>query len=84
MGQRHSPQSLQWMKNTMGNQSNNASRNALEPLAYSINEACHVSSLGRTYVYLLIKQGKLKTLKIGRRTLIPAASLRDLIEGGEQ
>lgn len=53
----------------------------LEPLAYSITEACHVSSIGRTRLYALIKEGRLKTRKIGKRTLIPASSLRDLIEG---
>ncbi|MCB2050524.1 MAG: helix-turn-helix domain-containing protein [Novosphingobium sp.] len=53
----------------------------LEPLAYSITEACHVSSIGRTRLYALIKEGRLKTRKIGKRTLIPASSLRALIEG---
>lgn len=54
---------------------------SLEPLAYSINEACHVSSLGRTRLYQLIGEGKLDVRKIGKRTLIPAASLRALING---
>ncbi len=53
----------------------------LEPLAYSINEACRVSSLGRTRLYQLIGEGKLDVRKIGKRTLIPAASLRALIDG---
>jgi excisionase family DNA binding protein len=53
----------------------------LEPLAYSINEACRVSSLGRTRLYQLIGEGKLDVRKIGKRTLIPAASLRALISG---
>ena len=68
--------------NYPANESLVSSRTALEPLAYSINEACQVSSLGRTRIYDLIKQGRLNTRKIGRRTLIPAASLRALIEGG--
>ena len=52
-----------------------------EPLAYSVSEACRVSSLGRTRIYQLIAEGRLETRKIGKRTLIPAASLRALIEG---
>ena len=60
----------------------NASNVIIEPLAYSIKEACRVSSLGRTRLYELIGQGRLETRKIGKRTLIPAASLRRLI-GGE-
>lgn len=53
----------------------------LEPLAYSVSEACRVSSLGRTRLYQLIAEGRLEVRKIGKRTLIPAASLRALIDG---
>lgn len=53
----------------------------LEPLAYSVNEACRLSSLGRTRLYELIGEGRLEMRKIGKRTLIPAASLRALIDG---
>lgn len=53
----------------------------IEPLAYSINEACRVSSLGRTRLYQLIGEGRLASRKIGKRTIIPAASLRALIAG---
>jgi excisionase family DNA binding protein len=52
-----------------------------EPLAYSIKDACRVSTLGRTRLYQLISEGKLEARKIGKRTLIPAASLRNLISG---
>ncbi|MDK4807786.1 MAG: helix-turn-helix domain-containing protein [Novosphingobium aromaticivorans] len=54
----------------------------LQPLAYSISEACRVSSLGKTYLYALIKDGKLTSRKVGNRTLILADSLRRLIEEG--
>ncbi|MBL0767766.1 helix-turn-helix domain-containing protein [Sphingopyxis sp. DHUNG17] len=54
---------------------------AIEPLAYSINEACRVSSLGRTRLYQLIGEGRLESRKVGKRTLIPAASLRALVIG---
>ena len=54
-----------------------------ETLAYSVADACRVSSLGKTQLYKLIGEGRLETRKIGKRTLIPAASLRALIEGAE-
>lgn len=54
----------------------------LQPLAYSVKEACKATSLGKTYLYFLIKEGKLEARKIGNRTIIPAASLHALIEGG--
>lgn len=55
--------------------------NTPEPIAYSVADACRVSSLGRTRLYQLIGEGKLEVRKVGKRTLIPAASLRALIEG---
>lgn len=51
------------------------------PLAYSIKEASRVSTLGRTRIYQLINEGRLEARKVGRRTLIPASSLRALIMG---
>jgi excisionase family DNA binding protein len=51
-----------------------------QPLAYSIKKASRVSSLGRTRLYQLIGEGRLEARKVGKRTLIPAASLRALID----
>ncbi|AHE57322.1 helix-turn-helix domain-containing protein [Sphingomonas sanxanigenens] len=51
------------------------------PLAYSIKEACRVSSLGRTRLYQLIAAKRLDARKLGRRTLIPAESLKRLLDG---
>ncbi|PZR47979.1 MAG: excisionase [Stutzerimonas stutzeri] len=52
-----------------------------KPLAYSVKEACRISSLGRTLIYQLIASGRLEARKLGRRTLIPASSLHKLLEG---
>ncbi|MCK9540850.1 MAG: helix-turn-helix domain-containing protein [Novosphingobium sp.] len=51
------------------------------PLAYSVKEACRVSSIGRTTLYQHIAAGRLEARKIGGRTIIPAESLRALISG---
>ena len=56
--------------------------NQLQPLAYSVKEACKATSLGKTYLYHLIKEGRLEVRKIGNRTIIPASSLHALIESG--
>jgi excisionase family DNA binding protein len=50
-------------------------------LAYSIREACVASSLGRTTIYGLIAAGRLRTIRIGGRTIIPAESLHALLAG---
>jgi excisionase family DNA binding protein len=55
--------------------------NHTRPLAYSVKDACAVSSLGRTTLYTHINAGRLKAIRVGGRTLIPAESLRALIAG---
>jgi excisionase family DNA binding protein len=55
-----------------------------EPLAYRVNEFCRVVGLGRTKVYALMGEGKLATIKIGGRRLIPReAALALIAEGGK-
>ena len=56
---------------------------APDKLAYSINEAIDATSLRRTKLYSLIKEGDLDTVRVGGRTLIPADSLRALIASAE-
>jgi Helix-turn-helix domain len=58
------------------------STNTPEPLAYSVADAIRVSTICKTRLYQLIAEGKLEARKIGKRTLIPGASLRALIERG--
>jgi excisionase family DNA binding protein len=50
------------------------------PLAYSINDACRVTSIGRTRLYELIAEGKLATVQVGRRRLVKADSIRALVQ----
>jgi excisionase family DNA binding protein len=49
-------------------------------LAYSISEACELLSVGRTTLYSAIKNGGLKTCKVGRRTLVTAEALQLWLE----
>lgn len=56
--------------------------NIHEPMAYTIADTCRLSSLGRTRIYELINSGVLKATKVGKRTLVSAQSLRDLVNGG--
>ncbi|GAA4642002.1 hypothetical protein GCM10023115_03140 [Pontixanthobacter gangjinensis] len=51
-------------------------------LAYSVQEACAATSLGRTSIWNHIKEGRLRAIRVGGRTLIPADALHSLIEGG--
>ena len=53
----------------------------MERLAYSINDTAKALSLGRTSIYAMIADGRLEALKLGRRTLIKADSIRRVVEG---
>lgn len=51
----------------------------MERLAVSVAEACEMIGIGRTKVYELIHEGRLKRVKVGRRTLLSVASIEALI-----
>lgn len=51
-----------------------------EKIAYSIREACQATSLGKTTLYAHIAANRLQVIRLGGRTLIPAESLRRLLE----
>jgi excisionase family DNA binding protein len=51
-----------------------------DPLLYTISDCCRLAAIGRTKLYELIGSGALPTRKIGRRTVIAAADLRNWIE----
>ena len=50
-------------------------------IGYSIREACRASSIGRTTLYSHIAAGRLRAVRVGGRTIIPAAALHALISG---
>jgi excisionase family DNA binding protein len=56
---------------------NNVDRSA--PLANTISTSCRRLGIGRTLIYDLLKQGKLNSIKLGTRTLIPESELQRLI-----
>lgn len=46
----------------------------------SIAEAAKALGLGRTSIYALINEGRLETIKIGRRRLVKVESIQRLAE----
>ena len=53
----------------------------MEQISTSIKDAARALGLGRTKIYQLINSGDLEVVRIGRRTLVKARSIRALIEG---
>jgi excisionase family DNA binding protein len=51
-------------------------------IAYSIADACTATSCGRTTIYKAIKCGKLRAVKVGRRTVITASDLIAWLNSG--
>ena len=54
---------------------------ATEKLSYSIAAAAAATDLSRSTIYNLVGEGRLRLTRIGRRSVIPASSLRALVEG---
>lgn len=52
----------------------------METLTTSVNDAAKAIGVGRTSIYALIRDGRLETVKLGRRTLIKVSSIKRLIE----
>ncbi len=49
---------------------------------YGIRETCEIlGGLGRSRLYGELASGRLKSLKVGRRRLIPASAIADYIAG---
>ena len=45
------------------------------PITVRIKDACRMTGIGRSKLYLLIAEGAIETIKVGSITLIPVASL---------
>jgi excisionase family DNA binding protein len=54
---------------------------AVERLAFTIEEACEATTLGRSKLLELVYDGSLPSRMVGRRRLIPASALRQFIDG---
>jgi excisionase family DNA binding protein len=49
-------------------------------LSVRVKEACRLTGIGRSKIYLLMREGRLESVKVGSMTLIPVRSLRALLE----
>jgi excisionase family DNA binding protein len=47
--------------------------------AFSVEEFAEMIGIGRTYAFTLIKNGKIKTIKLGKRRLVTQKALDDFL-----
>jgi excisionase family DNA binding protein len=47
---------------------------------YSVEDAAELLAVGRTFLYGEIQAGRIRSLKAGRRRLVPSAAIREYAE----
>ena len=52
---------------------------SITPCFLSVDETCKQLSISNSFFYLLVKRGQLRTVKLGRRTLVPISELKRLL-----
>lgn len=52
-------------------------RPAIVPVLYDVDEAAEAMRLSRSLLYELIRSGQLRTVKAGRRRLVPLSALAE-------
>jgi excisionase family DNA binding protein len=62
--------------------SNASSADAEKPLAYRVKSFCRRVGISPATFYKYVGLGKIRVIKIGGRTLIPASEAERLLSGG--
>lgn len=57
---------------------------ALRKLLHTVPEVCEATGLGRSLVYELITAGRIESVTVGRRRLVPADALESFVAGLRQ
>lgn len=53
---------------------------SVDPILYDVDEAADALRLSRSLLYELIRSGQLRTVKAGRRRLVPVSALAEYVE----
>ena len=51
------------------------------PVVYRVDEAAEALRISRDTVYELIRSGRLRTIKVGTRRLVPLVALHEYVSG---
>jgi excisionase family DNA binding protein len=53
---------------------------SVEPLLIGVREAARLLNIGRDAAYALVREGRLRSVSVGRRVLIPRNELEAFVE----
>ena len=59
-----------------------SSRSSTTPLAYTLQQFCEQIGVSRSLVYKLIKAGKIRSIRVAGRRLIPVAEAERIVREG--
>jgi excisionase family DNA binding protein len=52
----------------------------MDQLLLTVSQCCHLAAIGRTKFYELVASGEIPVRKLGKKTLVAAADLKDWVE----
>jgi excisionase family DNA binding protein len=59
-----------------------SAQSTIEPLAHPVNTAAHLLSVSASQIWALIREEKIRAVRIGRRTLVPTKEIERLLQEG--
>jgi len=62
-------------------QSKSKQAHAVERRGYSVKEACEVLGCSESHGWKMLKNGQLKGVSLGRRTIIPVSEIERVLSG---
>jgi excisionase family DNA binding protein len=57
---------------------------SIPPIGVSISQAAKLLNIGKPLMYNLIKTGKIRATKLGKRVIVSVQSLREFIDGKKE
>jgi excisionase family DNA binding protein len=58
----------------------NENKHPVAPVLYRVDEAAEALRLSRSVIYELIRSGRLRSVKEGRRRLVPVEAIAEYVE----
>jgi excisionase family DNA binding protein len=69
------------LENTPKNTKHADTANSAGRLGYSVKEACHLLGCSESHGWKLLRNGQIKGVSLGRRTIIPASEIERVLAG---